>query len=80
MLGPDGQRFRSHVLGIAYTDAASGQSILIAQIKDATGAVLPPNQVYYQNAFDGDVVADIRYTYTKDAFEQDIILSTAPPS
>ena len=78
MLSPDGKRFRSHVLGLAYTDHASGQSVMIASLKDCTGAVAPPNQVIYQDAFEG-VLADVRYTYTMAGFEQDIILLTPPP-
>ena len=80
MLAPDGKRFRSHILGLAYTDAASGQSVLIAETKDCLGAVLPPNQVVYQDAFAGDCQVDVHYTYTKAGFEQDIILLNAPPS
>jgi hypothetical protein len=80
LLDPSGQRFRSHVLGLAYTDAATGRSVMIAEAADCTGAVLPPNQVIYQNALAGDgVLADVRYTYTLGAFEQDVILLTAPP-
>jgi hypothetical protein len=75
---PDGKRFRSHVLGLAYTDG-SGHSVLIAEVKDSVGAVLPPNLVFYQDAFAGDCMADVRYTYTKSAFEQDVIILTAPP-
>jgi hypothetical protein len=79
LLDPSGQRFRSHVIGLAYTDAASGRSVMIAEVKDCPGAVLPPNQVIYQDAFAGDCLADVRYTYTLGAFEQDVILLTAPP-
>lgn len=80
LLAPDGQRFRSHVLGLVYTDYASGKSVMIAEVKDSIGQVLPPNQVIYTDAFDGDCVADLRYTYTKAGFEQDVILRTTPPS
>ena len=80
LLSPDGKRFRSHVLGLAYTDYAGGQSVLIAEVKDCIGAVQPPNQVIYQDAFEGGCVADVRYTYTLGGFEQDVILLTAPPS
>jgi hypothetical protein len=80
LLTPDLKRFRSHILGLAYTDAASGRSVMIAETKDSIGAVLPPNQVIYQDAFSGDCVADVRFSWTKSAFEQDIIILTAPPS
>lgn len=77
----DGQRFRSHVLGLVYTDYASGKSVMVAEIKDSIGELTAPNQVTYSDAFAGDCVADVRFTYTKGAiFEQDIILRTAPPS
>src|SRR5262245_31579759 len=64
LLTPDGKRFRSHIIGLAYMDAASGRSTMFAEIKDCNGAVLPPNQVWYQDAFEGDCVADVRMTYT----------------
>ena len=34
VLTPDGKRFRSHIIGLAYTDPVSGKSILIAEPKD----------------------------------------------
>ena len=75
---PDGKRFRTHVLGIAYTDG-SGRSAMIAEIKDSIGEVVPPNVVIYRDAFTA-FFADIRYTYTRAGFEQDIIFRQAPPS
>ena len=42
---PDGQRFRSRVVGLAYTEA--GKSVFIAEIKDTQGFVLGRNQVLY---------------------------------
>ncbi|MCI0352316.1 MAG: hypothetical protein L0Z53_23100, partial [Acidobacteriales bacterium] len=70
-------RFRSHVLGIAYTDRASGKSVMIAGIKDSIGTVVGANQVVYPDAFDG-LRASIRYTYTRAGLEQDILLEEAP--
>lgn len=75
----DGKILRSHVLGLAYTDAASGQSVLIAGVRDSIGEVAG-NQVIYRDAFDGPFKADLRYTYTKAGFEQDVIFREAPPS
>lgn len=75
----DGKILRSHVLGLAYTDAASGQSVLIAGVRDSIGEVTR-NQVIYRDAFDGPFKADIRYTYTKAGIEQDVIFREAPPS
>lgn len=73
----DGKQFTSHVLGLAYTDMASGQSVMIAFIKDSFGQILPPNQIVYPDAFLGDVKAAVRYTYTRDGLEQDIVIQEA---
>lgn len=75
---PDGQRFQSHVLGLAYFDTATGKSVMIAEVKDAIGEILPPNQVIYRDAFD-TVKASVRYTYTRAGMEQDILLEQVPP-
>lgn len=76
---PDGKVLRSHVLGLAYTDAATGESVLIAQPRDSIGEVIG-NQVIYRDAFDGQFRADLRYTYTKAGFEQDVIFRESPPA
>jgi parallel beta-helix repeat protein len=77
MATPDGKTLRSHVLGLSYFDTSSGQSVLIAEVKDSVGKV-SGNQVIYEDAFT-DFKADVRYTYTKAGFEQDIILREQPP-
>src|SRR5581483_11754068 len=76
---PDGKRMRSHVLGLSYFDAASGKSVLIAEVKASDGQLYPPNVVVYPDAFEG-LKADVRYTYRKGSFEQDVILRERPPS
>jgi hypothetical protein len=75
---PDGKTLRSHVVGLAYTDLATGESVLIATVRDSIGQLFPPNQVLYPSAFNG-IVADLRYVYTKQGFEQDVILRESPP-
>lgn len=75
---PGGELLRSHVFGLAYFNTATGEAVLVAQVKDAQAWVVEPNQVLYPDAFTG-VQADVRYTYTKSFFEQDIILRQAPP-
>jgi hypothetical protein len=69
----DGKRFRSHVLGVSYYDAASGKSVMLAEVQNSQGQVVPPNQVIYTNAFDS-INADIRYTYKRSGLSQDVIL------
>ena len=72
LLTPDGRRLRSHILGLSYTDAASGKSTMFATIKDSIGELAAQNQVVYRDAFT-DVKADVRYTFTKAGLEQDVI-------
>ena len=78
MQTPDGKRLRSHILGLSYFDTASGQSVLIAEVKDSIGQLIAPNQVLYEDAFT-DFKADVHYTYTKTSFEQDVVLRERPP-
>jgi alpha-tubulin suppressor-like RCC1 family protein len=76
---PGGQHLKSHVMGLSYFDPATGKSVLIAELKDSQGQLLPTkNQVLYPDAFT-DIKADVRYTYRKSGFEQDIILHEQPP-
>ena len=58
---PEGQRLRSHVLGLSYYDAASGRNVWIAEVKDCPGVIVEPNQVVYADAFEG-LKGDVRYT------------------
>lgn len=76
---PDGVRLRSHVLALGYFDASSGQRVFLAEVKDCVGGLVGSNQVVYADAFRG-VKADVRYTYRRSGFEQDIILREQPPS
>jgi len=75
----EGKRFRSNILGLAYYDSATGNSVLIGQIQDSQGELIAPNQVLYPDAFSG-VRADVRYTYQRGQFEQDVILREQPPT
>jgi hypothetical protein len=76
---PDG-RFSSTVLGLAYTDI-SGKSVLIAEVTNSIGQLVADNQVIYPGALVGDgVKADVRYTYRRGSFEQEVLLrSQIPP-
>jgi hypothetical protein len=74
---PDGKHLFSRPAGLSYFDGTN--SVLIAELTNSTGQVVGNNQVIYANAFT-DFKADIRYTYTKAGFEQDIILREQPPS
>ncbi len=63
---------------LAYTDTASGRSVVLAPVRDAEGILFPPNEVLYPAAFTG-VRADVRVTYTKAGFESDVILREKLP-
>lgn len=73
VLTPDGRRLRSHLLGLGLYDSATGNSTLIAALKDSVGELHPPNVVLYRDAFEG-AAADVRYTYQKGGFVQDVIV------
>ncbi len=80
LITPDGKHLKSHVLGLAYLDTASGKSVLIAELQDADGLLLPSkNKIIYPDAFT-DVKADVLYTMTKAGLVQDIILREQPSS
>jgi len=74
---PDGQVLQSHPLGICYYDGTN--SVMIAQLTNSTGQLLPSgNQVIYTNCFT-DFAADLVCTYRKSGFECDLVFREAPP-
>ena len=73
-----GEKLISHISGLFYTDL-KGQCVLIGQLKDSVGEILPPNQIIYRDAFEGCKV-DVLYTYRLHGFEQDLIVREAPAS
>jgi len=77
---PDGRLLSSHVHGVGWYDTATGESVLLAEIADSKGLLVEDNVIVYPDALQGDVLADIRYTYTLSGFEQDIVLRGAPPA
>src|SRR6478736_1150759 len=76
---PDNQWLRSRVWGLAYFDAGSGESVLLAEVKESDGRIVGDNVVIYSDAFT-DFQADLRYIYTKAGFEQDVVLRQQPPA
>jgi hypothetical protein len=77
LVTPDGQQLYSRPMGLSYFDGTN--SVLIAELTNSIGVLTGNNQVIYPNAFTG-FAADVRYTYTKAGFEQDIILLEQPPT
>ncbi|HEU6449383.1 MAG TPA: hypothetical protein VFV23_13205 [Verrucomicrobiae bacterium] len=75
LITPDKKVLQSRPLGLSYFDGTN--SVLIAELTNSIGYVVNSNQVIYPNAFT-DIAADLRYTYTKHGFEQDVILRQSP--
>ena len=76
LITPDGKHVKSRPMGLSYDDGQN--TVLIAELKDSVGYLVSSNQIVYPDAFT-DFKADLRYTYTKAGFEQDIILREQPP-
>lgn len=74
---PDGLHLKSRPMGISYDDGTN--TVLIAVLTNSVGVLVGSNQVVYPNAFAG-LKADLRYTYRKGGFEQDIVLREQPPA
>ncbi len=77
MFLPDGQRFRSNPMGLSYFDAGSGKNVLLGEIKDCQGEQIAPNVLWFPDAFD-TIKAGIRFTYTRNGFEQDVVIQENP--
>src|SRR6266542_4556296 len=70
--------FSSHPLALYYFNVESGQSALIAQVKDSIGELHPPNQLVYPDCLEG-AKADYRVSYTKMGVEADLVLTAQLP-
>lgn len=80
LIAPDGKRFVSRIAGLSWFSAATGENILIAGVQDSIGVLHPPNQIIYPAALVGEgVTADVRYTWRKNGFAQDVIIREVPP-
>ncbi len=69
---------RARPAGVYYTDYASGQSVLLGAVRAAEGELVPPNQIIYRSAVKEGLQCDIRLTYTKGAFESDLVIIERP--
>ncbi|HEY4415594.1 MAG TPA: hypothetical protein VGO57_07880 [Verrucomicrobiae bacterium] len=74
---PDGQHLKSQPAALGYDDGKN--TILIAVLTNSVGYLANSNQIIYPNAFAG-LAADLRYTYTRSGFEQDVVLREQPPT
>lgn len=71
--------FQTHLLGMYFYDATTGNRALISGMQDCSAELVSPNQIVYKNAFQS-IRADVRLTYTHGAAENDVILLEEPPS
>lgn len=76
ILTPDGRKLSCHPTFLALHDVASGQSLVLGELRKSIGELSDGNTVEYLEAFDS-ISADIRYRYTPYSLEQDIILHEA---
>jgi hypothetical protein len=72
-------RIVSHPLGIAFYDPDSGQSVLLAQLKDCSAQIVS-NKVIFTDAFTGSngIEGSVTYTYDVGHFHQDVTLTAKP--
>jgi len=68
---------QTHIIGLYYFDAATGQSALIGAVQDSIGELFPPNEIIYHDAFAG-CRADVRCRYSRAGFESEVILLERP--
>ncbi len=76
MVAPDGNSINSQPALLVLYDGS--KSAVIGILTNSIGQLIVPNVVVYTNAFQG-IAADLRYTYTKAGFEQDVVLRQRPP-
>lgn len=69
---------RTHLVGLAFADTATGRSVMLSAVQDSIGLLLPPNQVLYPAAF--NTLADVRLTCRRIGFETDVIFRANPGS
>jgi hypothetical protein len=76
LVTPDGKQLQSRPIGLSYDDGSN--MVLIAELTNSVGYLVGSNQVVYPNAFSG-INGDVRYTYRKGGFEQDLVLLSQLP-
>src|SRR5207247_5206067 len=77
LLSPDGKLFSSTILGMNLYNRFTGESLLIGELTNSVGELVAPNQVLFRNCFDA-LDADVRLTYRRGSFHQDVVLREAP--
>lgn len=78
-ISQNGKQLRGHVLGLCYYDWKNQRDVQVAGVQSSVATIIGKSQVLYPSAF-GGVEADVRYTFRKSGFGQDIILREQLPS
>lgn len=77
---PEGRILTSGVLGLAYWDTATDNSVFFALIKDSNGQLLPSgHEALFQDCFTG-TLADLLYVTSVSGLDQMVILREQLPS
>src|SRR5437016_7450695 len=72
---PDGITLHSTPVAIGLYSPDSGQSAIIAAVKDCVGVLVGDNRVAYDDAFNGGLCSDVVYTVDRDSFSQDVVIT-----
>lgn len=78
VLAPDGVRLRATPFALAYRDARTSESVVLATIQDCRGVWVSATEVEYPQAFAG-TAAMVLYRLDRDRFEQEVILQERLP-
>lgn len=71
---PDGIVLRSTPVAIALYNAESGESAILAGLRDCQGVLVSSNQVAFESAFnENGVLADVVFTIEAGTFSQEIV-------
>ena len=79
--GPNARAYISHVVGLAYFDKASGDSVLLAEVStnSAPGVLTTDHDLVYPSCFVG-IDGDIVYHLSRSSLGQDIRLRSTLPT
>lgn len=73
IITPDGRKLACRATFLALHDVASGQSLLLGEVRKSIGLLTGENSIVYPDALD-TIHADIRFRYTPYSLEQDLLL------
>jgi hypothetical protein len=79
VITPEGKLLKFQPRFLAYRDTATGKSVLIGEIKDTTGEIHLPDEVWFRDCLT-DVRATLRYHYTQTSLQQDILIESQLPA